>query len=131
MGDLIMKLPTDNVVMPSEERENFLMLFPDDNVIQNNNAVSIPQPSNNNSMEQTSSNVQKRQEMNTQKLKKEVMSLTLFIAVFFILNLPYVKNMIVEYIPMCNKSWIATHLVQAILFAFILWIVINSEYSRV
>lgn len=131
MGDLIMKLPTDNVVMPSEERENFLMLFPDDNATQKNNAVSIPQPSNNNSMEQTSSNIQKRQEMNTQKLKKEVMSLTLFIAVFFILNLPYVKNMIVEYIPMCNKSWIATHLVQAILFAFILWIVINSEYSRV
>lgn len=131
MGDLIMKLPTDNVVMPSEERENFLMLFPDNNATQKNNAVSIPQPSNNNSMEQTSSNIQKRQEMNTQKLKKEVMNLTLFIAVFFILNLPYVKNMIVEYIPMCNKSWITTHLVQAILFAFILWIVINSEYSRV
>lgn len=130
MGDLIIKLPTDNVVMPSEERENFLMLFPDDNTIASN-PVSMPQPSNNSSMEQTSSHVQKRQEMNTQKLKKEVMSLTLFIAVFFILNLPYVKNMIVEYIPMCNKSWIATHLVQSILFAFILWIVINSEYSRV
>lgn len=130
MGDLIMKLPTDNVVMPSEERENFLMLFPDDNAIANN-PVSMPQPTNNNSMEQTSSHVQKRQEMNTQKLKKEVMSLTLFIAVFFILNLPYVKNLIVEYIPMCNKSWIVTHLVQAILFAFILWIVVNSEYSRV
>lgn len=130
MGDLIMKLPTDNVVMPSEERENFLMLFPDDNAIANN-PVSMPQPTNNNSMEQTSSHVQKRQEMNTQKLKKEVMSLTLFIAVFFILNLPYVKNLIVEYIPICNKSWIVTHLVQAILFAFILWIVVNSEYSRV
>lgn len=131
MGDLIMKLPTDNVVMPPEERDNFLMLFPDDNTIQNNN-MTMPQPSmTNNTMEQTSSHVQKRQEMNTKKLKKEVMSLTLFIAVFFILNLPYVKNMIVEYIPMCHKSWIATHLVQAILFAFILWIVINSEYSRV
>jgi hypothetical protein len=57
--------------------------------------------------------------------------LTLFISVFFILNIPYVKNLIVEYIPMCHKSWIATHLVQAILFAFILWIVVNSEYSRV
>ena len=126
-----MKLPTDNVVMPPEERDNFLMLFPDDNLIQNNN-ITMPQPSSmSNTMEQTSSNVQKRQEMNTHKLKKEVMSLSLFIAVFFILNLPYVKNLIVEYIPMCNKSWIATHLVQAILFAFILWIVINSEYSRV
>jgi hypothetical protein len=91
------------------------------------NTVSMPQP-----MEQTSSShTQKRQEMTTQKLKKEVLSLTLFIVVFFVLNLPYVKKMIVEYIPMCNKSWIATHLVQAVLFAFILWIVINSEYSRV
>ena len=132
MGDLIMKLPTDNVVMPTEERENFLMLFPDNDATANtnmNNALSIPQPSN--PMEQTSSDVQKRPEVATQRLKKEVMSLTLFIAVFFILNLPYVKNMIVEYIPMCHKSWIATHLVQAVLFAFILWIVINSEYSRI
>lgn len=127
-----MKLPTDNVVMPPEERENFLMLFPDDNSIQNNN-ITMPQSSvnTNTTLEQTSSSVQKRQNMNTQKLKKEVMSLTLFIAVFFILNLPYVKNLIVEYIPMCHKSWIATHLVQAILFAFILWIVVNSEYSRI
>ena len=127
-----MKLPTDNVVMPPEERENFLMLFPDDNSIQNNN-ITMPQSSvnTNTTLEQTSSSVQKRQNMNTQKLKKEVMSLTLFIAVFFILNLPYVKNLIVEYIPMCHKSWIATHLVQAIIFAFILWIVVNSEYSRI
>ena len=130
MGDLILKLPTDNVVMPSEERENFLMLFPDDNAIQKN-TVSMPQSSTQNNVEQTSSHVQKQQEMNTQKLKKEVMNLTLFIAVFFILNLPYVKNMIVEYIPMCHKSWIVTHLVQSVLFAFVLWIVINSEYSRV
>ena len=127
-----MKLPTDNVVMPPEERENFLMLFPDDNSIQNNN-ITMPQSSvnTNTTLEQTSSSVQKRQNINTQKLKKEVMSLTLFIAVFFILNLPYVKNLIVEYIPMCHKSWIATHLVQAIIFAFILWIVVNSEYSRI
>lgn len=124
-----MKLPTDNVVMPPEERENFLMLFPDEKPFQNN--ISMPSQTNNNTIEQTSTDVQKRQDLNTRKLKKEVLSLTMFIAVFFVLNLPYVKNLIVEYIPMCHKSWIATHLVQAILFAFILWIVINSEYSRV
>jgi len=135
MGDLILKLPTDNVMMPVEERDNFLMLFPDEKSPgQDMAAVPMPpqpQPPQQNTMEDTSANVQRRPVKNTQKLKKEVLSLSLFIAVFFILNLPYVKNLIVEYIPMCSKSWIATHLVQAVLFAFILWIVINSEYSRV
>lgn len=53
-----------------------------------------------------------------------------FVVVFFVLNLPYVRGLITEYIPMCHKSWMLTHLVQAIVFAFVLWIVINSEYAR-
>lgn len=129
MGDLILKLPTDNVMMPVEERDNFLMLFPDEKSPAQD--MAVPSQPQQNTMENTSASVQNRHEKNTQKLKKEVLSLSLFIVVFFILNLPYVKKLIVEYIPMCGKSWIATHLVQAVLFAFILWIVINSEYSRV
>jgi hypothetical protein len=124
-----MKLPTDNVMMPVEERDNFLMLFPDEKSPAQD--MAVPSQPQQNTMENTSASVQNRHEKNTQKLKKEVLSLSLFIVVFFILNLPYVKKLIVEYIPMCGKSWIATHLVQAVLFAFILWIVINSEYSRV
>ena len=120
MGDLIMRLPTDNVVMPPEERDNFRMLFPEE----------APPSSSDNTAASTTT-VARPPEKNTQKLKKEVMSLALFIGVFFLLNLPYVKNLIMEYVPICSRSWIATHLVQAILFAFVLWLVINSEYSRV
>jgi len=116
MGDLIQKLPTDNVVMPPEEKDNFLMLFPDEPHDLKSSPAQAEKTTN-----YTSS---------TQKLKKEVLSLLMFIAIFFILNLPFVKKLIVEYIPFCSKSWIATNLVQAITFAFILWLVINSEYSR-
>lgn len=118
-----MKLPTDNVVMPPEEKNHFRMLFPEEKPPKDN--TPLPQPDTT----QTSVHVQKQLEQNTQKLKKEVMSLTLFIAVFFILNLPFVKDKIMEYIPFCHKSWIATHLVQSVLFALTLWIVVNSEYS--
>ena len=129
MGDLIMKLPTDNVVMPPEERDHFLMLFPDEETP--SQTVSMPQSLPQQNIHQTSNQVQKKQERNIQKLKREVLSLVLFIAIFFILNLPFVKNLITEYIPLCSKSWIATHVVQATLFALILWLVVNSEYSRV
>ncbi len=128
MGDLIMKLPTDNVVMPLEERDHFRMLFPEEQPV--GDSTSTPQSETATTATETSVHVQKQLERNTQKLKKEVMSLTLFIAVFFLLNLPFVKNKIMEYIPYCHESGIATHLVQAILFALILWIVVNSEYSR-
>lgn len=120
MGDLIQKLPTDNVVMPPDEKDNFLMLFPDESALKNNPAPNQAEPPQK-TVNYSSS---------TQKLKKEVLSLFMFISIFFILNLPYVKKLIVEYIPLCNKSWIAANLVQAITFAFILWLVINSEYSR-
>jgi uncharacterized protein Smg (DUF494 family) len=124
MGDLIQKLPTDNLVMPTEEKENFLMLFPDEMTIPEEQKVKISENTN------TNTNPRIYNGASTNKLKKEMTSLLLFVAVFFILNLPQVKRLIVEYIPMCNKSWIATNLVQAIVFAFVLWIVINSEYSR-
>lgn len=126
MGDLIQKLPTDNLVMPTEEKENFLMLFPDEMTIPEEQKVKISENTNTN----TNTNPRIYNGASTNKLKKEMTSLLLFVAVFFILNLPQVKRLIVEYIPMCNKSWIATNLVQAIVFAFVLWIVINSEYSR-
>lgn len=114
MGDLIQKLPTDNIQLTQEERENFTMLFPNEYQQQQPQALSSPKLPN-----------------QPHKLKKEFISIALFIAVFFLLNLPYIKNLIIEYIPMCNKSWILTNMVQAIVFAFILWIAVNAEYSRV
>lgn len=113
MGDLIQKLPTDPILLSQEETETFRMLFPEEQA-----AVAPPQPN-------------KPLPNPPHKLKKEVLTVSLFLLVFFVLNVPYVKTLITEYIPMCHKSWILTNLVQAILFAFILWIVLNAEYSRV
>lgn len=114
MGDLIQRLPTDNTPLTAEEKENFNMLFPQEEQCQ-----QPSQPQN-----------QQKQPPPPQKLKREVFVLFSFVVVFFVLNLPYVKGLIVEYIPMCHKSWVLTHLVQAVVFAFVLWIVINSEYAR-
>lgn len=113
MGDLIQRLPTDNTPLTPDEKENFNMLFPKENYEQLQEQPHTPS-----------------QPPPPQKLKKEVFVLTAFVVVFFVLNLPHVKGLIMEYIPMCHKSWMLTHLVQAIVFAFVLWIVINSEYAR-
>lgn len=114
MGDLIHKLPIDDTPVMMEERENFIMLFPEEDqstdVVYSNSAPI--------------KNVQN-------KLKKEVAGIFVFIIVFFLLNLPFVKDIVQEYIPMCNKSWILTNFVQSIIFALVLWIVMNAKYSRV
>ena len=112
MGDLIQRLPTDNTPLTQDEKENFVMLFPQEEQAQPQLQQLQPPPPP------------------PHKLKKEVFVLFSFVVVFFVLNLPYVKGLIVEYIPMCHKSWMLTHLVQAIVFAFVLWIVINSEHAR-
>jgi hypothetical protein len=112
MGDLIQKLPTDNTPMTVEERENFSMLFPptQEQYVQPPATTPLRDPRKN--------------------LKREFFSILMFVVVFFVLNLPYVRGMIEEYIPICNKSWALTNLVQATVFAFILWIVMNSEHAR-
>ena len=114
MGDMIQKLPTDNIQMPLDERENFMMLFPEEQQQETCNQQQKP-----------------TEKKDVQQLRKEFISIFLFMVVFFLLNVPYIKNLIVEYIPMCNKSWFLTNLVQSVIFAFILWIIINADYSRV
>ena len=113
MGDLIQKLPTDNVVMPPEERENFVMLFPEQQSSQATPVLTTPLPTHD------------------KKLKQEIVNVVIFVGLFFLLNLPHVRNLLMEYIPMCHKSWILTNLIQAILFAFLLWLCLNAEYSKI
>lgn len=122
MGDLIQKLPTDSTPLPPDEKQNFIMLFPEETQ-PNPHVVSPPQ--------KQQSSFSSCDKTSPQKLKKEVLSLFMFILIFFLLNLPFVKQLFVEYIPLCSKSWMFTNLLQAIVFAFVLWIIINSEYSRV
>lgn len=119
MGDIIQKLPIDQIILSHEEKDNFMMLFPEEQ----------PQAP----LQPTHARQEKEQQKqpSLRKIKNEVISLLFFVAVFFVLNIPYVKTLLVEYIPMCSKSWIITNLIQAVIFAFVLWIALNAEYSRV
>lgn len=121
MGDLIQKLPTDSMPLPPEEKQNFLMLFP----------PSVQEkPMSNELLPQQKPSLQGNR-MTSHKLKKEFYSVFLFVLVFFLLNVPYVKQLLIEYIPLCSKSWMITNLLQAIIFALVLWLILNSEYSRI
>lgn len=130
MGDLIQKLPTDSIQLSSEEHQNFFMLFPPTEEEQPQPPPSPPQPAVYPPHQQYLPK-EKNNNRTTQNLKKECTSVFLFILVFFLLNVPYVKQILVEYIPLCSNSWIITNLLQAIIFALVLWLIINSEYSRV
>lgn len=123
MGDLIQKLPTDSVPLPPEEKQNFFMLFP----------PSVQEKPPSNELPPPPSQPQSLQgnRMTAQKLKKECCSVFLFVLVFFLLNVPYVKQLLMEYIPLCSKSWMITNFLQAIIFALVLWLILNSEYSHV
>lgn len=119
MGDLIQKLPTDSTPLMKEEKENFSMLFPEEQQ-PNQHAVVVTTARR----KETSSTTCGR------KLQKELLLMALFFGTFFVMSLPQTRETIREYIPMCAKSWIITNAVQSLIFTVVLWIVLNSEYIR-
>jgi len=120
MGDLIHKLPTDEIVISGEDKESLLLLFgakeekqelpktePDTEVVDAAPTVILPRSG---------------------ELAREGVLILTYILCFFIVSLQWVDDLLQVYIPLCKNSWIVRHLVKAVLFALILWIVVNRVY---
>lgn len=125
MGDLIQRLPTDDIRLPSEEKANFELLFGDTSS-DNNVQIDIGPP------EPMKKNVRfhEVQPDSVAAQRKEVISVVAFFVVFFVINLPWVVEAIHSYIPLCAKSWVATNGVQSLVAACILYFILNFNYSR-
>lgn len=113
MGDLIHKLPTDEIVISGEDKESLLLLFgakekkeepPEQDAVA---TVVLPRSG---------------------ELAREGVLILTYIFCFFIMSLEWVDNLLRVYIPLCKNSWIMRHLVKAVLFALIVWIVVNRVY---
>lgn len=123
MGDLIQRLPTDDIFLPKEEKVNFELLFGDNNGTPQDVRVDIGGGGAKTTFH----------EMHPEPVvvqKKEVISVLAFFVVFFVMNTPWVVELIHSYIPLCSKSWIATNCVQSLLSACILYFILNFNYSR-
>lgn len=122
MGDLIQRLPMDDIFLPKDERANFQLLFGDEDHSQEQRGTD------GNDSDQRQS-ARDRQEP-TALHKKEFISIIAFFVIFFLMNTPWVQQMIQCYIPLCSKSWIATNCVQSLIAAFVLYFILNLNYCR-
>lgn len=114
MGDLIQRLPTDEICLSEEEKHTFTLLFgKDTNKEKENNDVQVI-----------------NEIPSIRELRKEIIHLCIFVIVIFIINTPIFIQIVKTYIPLCQNSWVATCLVQAVIASGFIWFIINLSYSK-
>lgn len=134
MGDLIQKLPTDQEQLTLEEKENFRLLFGEEEQrpISQPSPISPPLrtstvlPENPKRPTPVASSLQPS---SSSMLKKEMFQVAILAGIFFLFQLPLVNSLFQTYIPLC-KSDLICNVVKAIVFGIVLWVLINFKYIR-
>ncbi len=141
MGDLIRKLPTDQDELSREEKENFALLFGEE---EKENFQQLQQPVLSPPSEQQRvatpipENPHRPMPVPTTfnpspsspvLLKKELFQVSIFAAIFFVFQFPSVSSLFQNYIPMC-KSEMTRYIVKAVVFGIVLLVLINFRYIQ-
>lgn len=135
MGDLIQKLPTDEVQLSREEKQNFKLLFGEEEV----QPIMPPPPS------RLSTPLPERPKRplpvptalspptpvsNSFLLKRELFQIVILTVIFFVFQFSFVDNLFQNYVPFCKSSEIIRNVVKALVLAVVMWVLINSKYIR-
>jgi ABC-type uncharacterized transport system permease subunit len=112
MGDLIHKLPTDEILMNSDEKEGLVLLFGQKD---KDAPMTADIPEHITIDKQTA-------------LAHEIFLLLLFICLFFLVSLRFIDGLLENYIPFCKNLWIMRNFIKAIIFAIILWVILNRTH---
>ena len=132
MGDLIRKLPTDDVQLSKEEKENFILLFGEEE----EETISPPPPI------RTATPIPENPKrplpvpttMNPSPapvlLKKELFQVAILSGLFFFFNLSLVDSLFQNYIPLCKSSEITRTVIKSVVFGIALWVLINFRYIQ-
>lgn len=128
MGDLIHKLPMDEIQVTIEEKDGLKMLFgnappppapipPAAPPSPPAASVVAPAPPPETVTESTYS-----------KMSKELMVILLTAGIFFLFSIPMIDGVLNTFIPLCKNSWIVRNSVKAVIFGLIVWIFVNRNY---
>jgi len=132
MGDLIQKLPMDEIRLSSNEMDGIKMLFgttdaqsppaqppppaaamPATVVAPAAVAPAVAPPPSTESC---------------RKMSQEVMAILLTSGIFFMFCLPVLDGVLDAFVPLCKNSWIVRTAIKSILFGLIIWIFVNRQY---
>ena len=128
MGDLIHKLPMDEIQVTIEEKDGLKMLF--------GNAPPPPPPPPPAPLPQAQAPPQPQPqpqapqpvESTYAKMSREVMVILLMAGIFFLFSIPMIDGILNTFVPLCKNSWIVRNSVKAIVFGLITWIFVNRNY---
>jgi len=134
MGDLIHKLPMDEIQVTIEEKDGLKMLFgnapPPPAPIPAPPAAAPPSPP----MPPAASVVapapppETVTESTYTRMSKELMVILLTAGIFFLFSIPMIDGVLNTFIPLCKNSWIVRNSVKAVIFGLIVWIFVNRNY---
>jgi hypothetical protein len=139
MGDLIQKLPMDELEISREETDSILLLFGKKEI----QDASLPTPSSptirptstSTSLPPTQSTPPTpptRLSTTTQppppEIMKELMAILIYSIVVFFFMIPYIDELFVGFIPLCKNSWIIRNAIKAIVTAIIAWMIVNRRH---
>lgn len=127
MGDLIHKLPMDEIQVTIEEKDGLKMLF--GNPPSPSPLPVSPPPSTIASLPQAPAPSSSSPEVSTYvKMSREFMAILLTAGIFFLFSIPMIDGILNTFVPLCKNSWIVRNSVKAIVFGLIIWIFVNRNY---
>lgn len=134
MGDLIQKLPTDEVQLSREEKQNFKLLFGEEEPNQSPPApirVSTPLPEHpNRPLPVPTALSSPTPSTSPFLLKKELCQIGLLVILFFIFQFSFVNNIFQNYVPFCKSSELIRNAIKALVLAIVMWVLINFKYLK-
>jgi hypothetical protein len=134
MGDLIQKLPMDEIRLSTNEMDGIKMLFgttdsqpppppPPPPPIQQAPPVHPTVPATVATAVASPPSTE-----SCRKMSQEVMAILLTSGIFFVFCLPVLDGVLDAFVPLCKNSWIVRTAVKSILFGLIIWIFVNRQY---
>ena len=135
MGDLIHKLPMDEIQVTIEEKDGLKMLFGNAPPPPAPPAPMPPAPMPAPPAAPVAAPVVPQApppetvtESTYSKMSKELMVILLTAGIFFLFSIPMIDGVLNTFIPLCKNSWIVRNSVKAVIFGLIVWIFVNRNY---
>lgn len=120
MGDLIHKLPTDEIIPNKDEADGILLLFGNKKKEEEENAPPAAAAATSSSDPVI--------EADRPQLAQEAVSIAMYAVCFFVLSLKWIDQIMQDYIPLCKNSWIIRDVLKSAIFGLLLWILLNRTY---
>ena len=144
MGDLIHKLPMDELDISREETDSIVLLFGKKHCPSEPEPILPPPPSVTTTVHEsskrmnpataptptptTSTSTFVSRSHPSSDIVKEFIAIFTYSVVVFFFTIPYIDELFINFIPFCKNSWIVRNIIKAIVTAIVAWIIVNRHH---